>query len=85
MRSCALRILLAATISIARVIFCVFCTLLILVRISLAPAMCRSLGSFSAVSTILDFDYQAWFALKSSTASLNCFSTPSSHFGSALT
>src|SRR4030065_382721 len=39
MRSCALRILLAATISMARVIFCVFCTLLILVRISLPIAM----------------------------------------------
>ena len=36
MRSCALRILLAATISIACVIFCVFLMLLILVRISLA-------------------------------------------------
>src|SRR3990170_2558470 len=39
MRSCALRILLAATISMARVIFCVFCTLLILVRISLPMAI----------------------------------------------
>ena len=29
--------------------------------------------------------YQAWFALKSSTASLNWLSTPSFHFGSALT
>ncbi len=34
--SCALRILLAATISIARVIFCVFLILFILVRISFA-------------------------------------------------
>ena len=39
MRSCALRILLAATISIARVIFCVFLMLRILERISLAPDM----------------------------------------------
>jgi len=39
MRSCALRILLAATISIARVIFCVFLMLRILVRISFATAM----------------------------------------------
>src|ERR1700722_4304257 len=39
MRSCALRILLAATISMALVIFCVFLILAILPRISLAPAM----------------------------------------------
>src|SRR5690606_26721639 len=39
MRSCALRILLAATISIALVIFCVLLMLDICVRISLAPAM----------------------------------------------
>ena len=39
MRSCALRIFEAATISIALVILRVFCTLLILVRISLLPAM----------------------------------------------
>jgi len=38
-RSCALRILDAATISIALVILRVFCTLLILVRISLLPAI----------------------------------------------
>jgi hypothetical protein len=38
-RSCALRILDAATISIALVILRVFCTLLILLRISLEPAM----------------------------------------------
>ncbi|MND00633.1 hypothetical protein D3C83_193210 [compost metagenome] len=37
MRSEALRIFDIATFSIARVIFCVFFTLLILVRISLAP------------------------------------------------
>ena len=37
MRSCALRILLAATISIALVIFCVFLILEILVRISFPP------------------------------------------------
>jgi hypothetical protein len=39
MRSWALRILDAATISMARVIFCVFFTLLILLRISLLPAI----------------------------------------------
>ena len=39
MRSCDLRILEAATISIALVIFCVFWTLAILLRISFAPAM----------------------------------------------
>jgi len=42
MRSCALRILLAATISIARVIFCVFLMLLIFLRISLPTAMGRT-------------------------------------------
>src|SRR5712671_198625 len=39
MRSCALRIFDAATISIALVILRVFCTLLILVRISFVPAI----------------------------------------------
>jgi hypothetical protein len=39
MRSCALRILDAATISIALVIFRVFCTLRIFMRISLVPGM----------------------------------------------
>src|SRR5512139_3118307 len=39
MRSCALRIFDAATISIALVILRVLCTLLILRRISLVPAM----------------------------------------------
>jgi uncharacterized membrane-anchored protein len=39
MRSCALRILLAATISIALVIFCVLWMLVILVRISLPTAI----------------------------------------------
>ena len=39
MRSCALRIFDAATISIALVIFRVFCTLLILMRISFVPAI----------------------------------------------
>src|SRR6186997_1021148 len=39
MRSCALRIFDAETISIALVILRVLCTLLILVRISLLPAM----------------------------------------------
>ena len=39
MRSCALRILLAATISMALVIFCVLLKLAILTRISLTPAM----------------------------------------------
>jgi hypothetical protein len=38
MRSCALRIFDAETISSARVTLRVFCTLLIFVRISLAPA-----------------------------------------------
>jgi hypothetical protein len=42
MRSCDLRILEAATISIALVIFCVFWTLAILLRISFAPAMSAS-------------------------------------------
>src|SRR5258706_4869205 len=42
MRSCALCILEAATISMALVILRVFCTLLILVRISLLPAMSAS-------------------------------------------
>jgi hypothetical protein len=40
MRSWALRIFEAATISMAFVILRVFCTLLILVRISLLPAIC---------------------------------------------
>src|SRR6202007_2392493 len=44
MRSCARRILLAATISMALVIFCVLLTLTILTRISLVPAM-GSVGS----------------------------------------
>src|SRR6187549_3426688 len=39
MRSCARRILLAATISMALVIFCVLLTLAILTRISLVPGM----------------------------------------------
>src|SRR5579864_3310842 len=39
MRSCARRILLAATISMALVIFCVLLTLAILERISLVPGM----------------------------------------------
>src|SRR5258706_165047 len=39
MRSCARRILLAATISMALVIFCVLLTLAILLRISLVPGM----------------------------------------------
>jgi hypothetical protein len=43
MRSCARRIFEAATISIALVILRVFCTLLILVLISLLPAMRNSL------------------------------------------
>ena len=47
MRSCALRILEAATISIALVILRVFCTLLILVRISLVPGIVESLSSES--------------------------------------
>src|SRR5690606_37807864 len=46
-RSCALRILDAATISIALVIFFVFSTLLILPRISLPAAM--SVYSFATV------------------------------------
>src|SRR5258706_12635509 len=43
MRSCARRILLAATISMALVIFCVLLTLAILLRISLVPGMDRPL------------------------------------------
>src|ERR1700704_1315573 len=39
MRSCALRIFEAATISIALVIFRVFCTLRIFIRISLVPGI----------------------------------------------
>jgi hypothetical protein len=39
MRSCARRILLAATISIALVIFCVLLTLAILLRISFVPGI----------------------------------------------
>jgi hypothetical protein len=39
MRSCAFRILEAATISIALVIFRVFCTLRIFILISLVPAI----------------------------------------------
>jgi hypothetical protein len=39
MRSCALRILEAATISIALVIFRVFCTLRIFILISLVPGI----------------------------------------------
>src|SRR5688572_2323086 len=42
MRSCAFRIFEAATISIALVILRVFCTLLILVRISLEPGILAS-------------------------------------------
>src|SRR6185295_14381475 len=44
MRSCARRILLAATICMARVIFCVLLMLAILTRISFVPAM-GSIGS----------------------------------------
>ena len=44
MRSCALRIFEAATISIALVILRVFCTLLILMRISLVPGMSCTFG-----------------------------------------
>src|SRR4029079_3878828 len=40
MRSCALRILEAETISIALVIFRVFCTLRIFTRISFVPGIC---------------------------------------------
>jgi hypothetical protein len=40
MRSCARRILEAATISIALVIFRVFCTLRIFILISLVPGIC---------------------------------------------
>ncbi len=45
MRSCALRIFEAETISSARVTLRVFCTLLILVLISLPPAISYSLLS----------------------------------------
>src|SRR5258706_11021695 len=43
MRSCAFRILEAATISIALVIFRVFCTLRIFIRISFVPGICQFL------------------------------------------
>ena len=46
MRSCARRIFDAATISIALVILRVFCTLLILFRISFVPATRLSLATF---------------------------------------
>src|SRR5690606_22189923 len=49
-RSCALRILDAATISIALVILRVFCTLLILVRISLIPGIALSCCNGLAVA-----------------------------------
>src|SRR5262245_9846250 len=45
MRSCARRILLAATISMALVIFCVLLTLAILTRISFVPAMGASVSA----------------------------------------
>ena len=45
MRSCALRILLAATICIARVIFCVFWMLRILFLTSRAPAISHYLSA----------------------------------------
>src|SRR5687767_8648352 len=45
MRSCALRILPAATISMALVIFCVLLKLAILMRISFTPGMLFSVGS----------------------------------------
>jgi hypothetical protein len=48
MRSCALRIFDAATISIALVILRVEATLLILLRISFEPAMCAFRLSFPA-------------------------------------
>ncbi len=41
MRSCALRIFDAETVSMAEVIFCVLLMLAILVRISFAPAMTK--------------------------------------------
>src|SRR5688572_19194556 len=47
MRSCALRILLAATISMALVIFCVLLKLAILTRISFTPGMAASIRSGS--------------------------------------
>jgi hypothetical protein len=49
-RSCALRILEVATISMALVIFCVLLMLAILVRISLAPAISAPNRVLSAVS-----------------------------------
>src|SRR5688500_3381709 len=49
MRSCALRIFDAATISIALVILRVFCTLLILRRISFVPAIWVPVASVGAV------------------------------------
>ena len=61
MATCALRILLVATFSIALVIFCVEETLAILVRISFAPAM-EELPSAA---------YQACVATNLSRAALN--------------
>src|SRR5215470_4094712 len=65
MRSCALRILLAATISIALVILRVLCTLLILMRISLALAMTIS-AARSVCARLLEVAYrrmQGFFVL----------------------
>src|SRR5215467_8329802 len=65
MRSCALRILLAATISIALVILRVLCTLLILMRISLALGMTISaVRSVSArLLEVADRRMQGFFVL----------------------
>ena len=68
--------LAAATISMARVIFCVFCTLRILVRISLAPAIksLRFSSAFSRCGGVFPLQptprYQVWLLLK---VSSRCF------------
>ena len=62
MRSCALRIFDAATISIALVILRVFCTLLILPRISLVLGMLsgrKNVGSLRSTCIYVDFLHSA--------------------------
>lgn len=59
-RCCALRILLAATISIARVIFCVLWILVILRRISLVFAMLYISGLFLQIIIFLNRSTQAF-------------------------
>ena len=87
MRSCALRILEAETISSARVTLRVFCTLLILVLISLPPAIVSSRRAGCALVACREawvepaLRYQVPVALKSSmpflkTASRSSFQSP---------